>query len=303
MQPVSWFQRRRRLPGFTIVELLVVIATVALLLALLLPVLSQARAGARLTLCLSNLRSQGLMVLAYATDWKDAMPPSAIRWNRLEEDGTYQDSSWTLARFLALYDGHPFPQVGLFFPPTGVWRCPEIVPEEDEEHTTHTTLVHSASNRWLYNSALIDEENGDYFVGASALTGWESPFGAGWRSLAQFQQPAEIVALCDAITFYFSPHGHRHARESVGRSFEIATGTEADNHGTHERLRRLPAAFLDGHGVSLPLSQGYWENTLHMYTPPGNAAAPVALYDREVQRLIWYLAKRGGATVDDPPPH
>ena len=109
--------------AFTLIELLVVIAVIALLIALLLPALAHARANARLMQCQSNLRSQGQMVLGYTTAFKDAMPPRSILWNRLEEDGTYHNSLWILARFMAFYDDHPFPEVNGFYPPTGAWRC------------------------------------------------------------------------------------------------------------------------------------------------------------------------------------
>ena len=61
----------RMTPGnkaFTLVELLVVIAVIALLLALLMPVLHRARAQGQLAVCLSNLRQLTLAWTAYATE-------------------------------------------------------------------------------------------------------------------------------------------------------------------------------------------------------------------------------------------
>jgi len=78
--PVSSFReapsRRRRAigRGFTLIELLVCMAIVAVLAAIVLPVLVQARQSARKATCLSNLRQIGLAFAGYMSDHDDSFP-------------------------------------------------------------------------------------------------------------------------------------------------------------------------------------------------------------------------------------
>ncbi|GIV08696.1 MAG: hypothetical protein KatS3mg019_0787 [Fimbriimonadales bacterium] len=65
---------QRRFRGFSLVELLVVIALITLLAAILLPALMSARRSAQRTACISNLRQIGLAVRMYRDDYQE-LPP------------------------------------------------------------------------------------------------------------------------------------------------------------------------------------------------------------------------------------
>lgn len=75
--------------GFSLVELLVVVAVIALLAALVLPGLARAREYAYLTRCKSNQRQIGLGVLIHAADHKGELPLGAVPCGGGSNSGRY----------------------------------------------------------------------------------------------------------------------------------------------------------------------------------------------------------------------
>ncbi len=72
--PVSMRVKRK---GFTLVELLVVIATIGILVALLLPAIGSVRQSAMRTQCANNMRQVGLSMLLYTDAHGGKMPGSS----------------------------------------------------------------------------------------------------------------------------------------------------------------------------------------------------------------------------------
>ena len=64
--------------AFTLIELLVVIAIIAILAAILFPVFAQAKAAAKASVCVSNLKQLSTAMALYLNDFDDVYPHSAV---------------------------------------------------------------------------------------------------------------------------------------------------------------------------------------------------------------------------------
>src|SRR5690348_3260689 len=103
--------------AFTLVELLVVIAIIAILAALLLPVLSKAKQRGWAAQCLSNLHQISIGMRAYADDNQEFYPESGgtIVWDA--KDATTKNYSWMQQIYPSIQN-------------TNVYHCPAVAKDE-----------------------------------------------------------------------------------------------------------------------------------------------------------------------------
>lgn len=78
--------------AFTLIELLVVIAIIAILAAILFPVFAQAKAAAKRTADMSNVKNIGLGMQMYTSDNDDTLAPTRqVVWDTMQR---FQQTSW-----------------------------------------------------------------------------------------------------------------------------------------------------------------------------------------------------------------
>ena len=150
--------------GFTLLELLVVVAIICLLAAILFPVFRRARENARRSACQSNLKQLGLAFAQYVGDYDENFP---LGITYASNGSFYIGTGWA---------GQIYSYAGS----TGVFTCPDDSAKPVINGTTPLTPV-----SYIYNSDI-----------AAPGTGVDSWDGIGGH-LSMFNSPAKTVELAE----------------------------------------------------------------------------------------------------------
>lgn len=106
--------------GFTLVELLVVVGIIAVLVAILLPVMGRARESARRTACLSNLRQIHAIFYMYAIENRDQVPLGYRVGRKQFNSMVYSVTSGKFCLFGVLYMNGKMNEPEVFFCPSNL---------------------------------------------------------------------------------------------------------------------------------------------------------------------------------------
>lgn len=97
---------KRATNGFTLIEILVVVAIIALLISILLPSLARAREQTRRTMCAHQLEEIGHGIMMYTMDMKDTLPGpvhAAVELEAYNLATTGEYDGWHLPSFIRKY--------------------------------------------------------------------------------------------------------------------------------------------------------------------------------------------------------
>ncbi len=182
--------RSRRARAFSLVELLVAVAIIALLIALLLPALSWARAAARTTSCESNQRQLILAWAMYANDYREyAMPLSS--WSVGDVGGGEQVFWWGTHGTPTTPPDHSrgflAPYVAGALSARSVYECAAQAWGTYRAQGPSAT----ATSTYAYNG---------YYLTPARTPGWGEAIGhRPWRRTIDLVRPGELLVFADAL--------------------------------------------------------------------------------------------------------
>lgn len=192
------YSPRRRPFAFTLIELLVVIAIIAILAAILLPVLAQAKKKAQGTYCVNNMKQLDIAWLMYAADSQDRVP-----WNyRNSIFGGWVNGDQSVASqevvpdYLSTFPSFTPPLLGPYVASnTKVFKCPA-----DQRQAQFGGIVNG--NAWplaSYPATRSYSMNG--YLGPVIGDQLESTTGKVFHKTTDIARPTDLFVLTEEAAF------------------------------------------------------------------------------------------------------
>ena len=234
----------RPAPGFTLVELLVVIGIIALLISILLPSLSAARRQAQEVVCRSNLRQVGIALQFYSNAYQGRLPASYLF-----------PQSYDLNR-----DGTSVPNLGVYWwqrlmienmlpgfkePKSSVMLCPsDEAPFRPYTFPGEEDLFNSS---YGINNFTAFHDGAAWSAGGAALDGVDDINGTPWPKVAGAKNSTERVVVADVRDGYLLETFTPNTDAVAGDANEPAWERHAKGNGDRGRPGRINALYADGH--------------------------------------------------------
>lgn len=238
-------EMRRQMGKFTLIELLIVIAIIAILAGLLLPALNKARAQAQSVECKSRLKTLGLWEAGYANDYSDFLLSSAQRIGADVSSNTSGGRWFDLLIRLYVSPNTPW-NTNAKLPNLKTFVCPVAAGEKTD------------LRKWFEYYDVKVSYGRNALIGYSSLAGyWLGSYCAKNFPDVMLARAANVKQNIDKIIVY-ADNAHYPKINGIGNSYTefLKRGCDIGPYGAHGKTAN--ALRLDG-GVET--IQGIWENT------------------------------------------
>jgi prepilin-type N-terminal cleavage/methylation domain-containing protein len=270
--------RPERKTGFTLIEMLVVIAIIGILSSMLLPALARSKEKGKITQCLSNLRQIGIGLALYTHDSQDKFPEAYVQ----ETNGESKLDFFAIGGFdpqPANFPCLPTAEIRPLYPyikPSPVFRCPSdhgitfpvppCQPDSGSQfnptcwETTGCSYAYNCSEGIYHSSAILGvfkKFHIDSFVAGQNSLSLSNPA----AFIAVFEPPATGFGRAPIDEASFFVHWHY-----VGSQKQ----TPLDKLHSDSSRFISPILFADGHSKTFDFTANFLADPYYSNEPTGD---------------------------------